>query len=130
MKTVKKLVTLILALLLVTVPALAAQDYSSFSDDDLWAEMKAIQAELWARSIAKDGVTVNSGTYKIGEDIPSGNYRIAMKEGTVSALISVDSAMYIIDDSTPEIGKLVLENDSTLKIIGTVIIYAYTGLFN
>lgn len=130
MKTMKKLLSLSLALLLVTVPALAARDYSSFSDEDLWAEMKAIQAELWARSIAKDGVTINSGTYKIGEDIPSGNYRIAMKEGTVAALISVDSAMYAMNDSTPEIGKLVLENDSTLEIMGTVIIYAYTGLFN
>ncbi len=130
MKTMKKLLPLFLALFLVTVPAMAAQDYSSFSDDDLWAEMKAIQAELWARSIAKDGVTVNSGTYKIGEDIPSGNYRIVMKEGTVNALISVDSTMYVINNSMPEIGKLVLENDSTLEIMGTVTIYAYTGLFN
>lgn len=129
----KKLLSVVLVLALLAVPAFA-EDYASMTDDELWAANKAIQAELWARSITKDGVTIPKGTYTIGEDIPIGIYRVEIPEGGWSVLLSVytedgDEKMFSVNEDSP-IGKLDLNGYTSIEFSDNVIFKAYTGLFN
>lgn len=135
----KKLLIVLLALILTAVPAFA-EDYASMSDEELWAANKAIQAELWARSIAKDGVTVPTGVYNVGEDIPAGTYRIVIAPDCVLSMITMnyynekyemdDSDLFSMTKNQPEIGKIDLSKYTSIEISGPVVFYAYTGLFN
>ncbi len=135
----KKLLVFTLVLALLAVPVVHAEDYASMSDDELWAANKAIQAELWARSITKDGVTIPTGSYIIGEDIPAGIYRIEMPEGAMMVTVSVyatdektimDGEMYILTSGNPEVGKIDLSQYKYIETTSSIIIKTYTGLFN
>ena len=130
----KKLFVFALVLALLAAPLAHAEDYASMTDEQLWEANKAIQAELWARSITKDGVTIPKGEYIIGEDIPEGVYRITIPEGGWSVLLSVYSAddkeeRYSISSESP-IGKLDLSGKTRIKFDDVVIFHIYTGLFN
>ena len=136
----KKLFVFALVLALLAVPAVHAEDYASMTDDELWAANKAIQAELWARSITKDGVTVPTGVYNIGEDIPAGIYRIVIAPDCIISMITMnyynekyemdDSDLFSLSQKESEIGKIDLSKYTSIEISGPVVFYAYTGLFN
>lgn len=136
----KKLFVFVLIFALLAVPAVHAEDYASMTDDELWEANKAIQAELWARSIAKDGVKVSAGKYKIGEDIPEGKYRIVLAETESLCFIYAyyfdevfemeENKMYSLKKDAPELGKFDTEGFTDIEFTNPVIIYAYTGLFN
>ena len=130
----KKLFIFALVLALLAVPLAHAEDYASMTDEQLWEANKAIQAELWARSITKDGVTIPQGEYIIGEDIPEGVYRIAVPEGGWSATLKMstesgEEKRFAVSDDGP-IGKLDLTGYKYISFSSAVIFYAYTGLFN
>lgn len=130
----KKLFLFALVLSLLAVPMAYAEDYASMTDEQLLEANKAIQAELWARSIAKDGVTVPTGEYIIGEDIPEGVYRIDLPEGGWPVLLIVfsedgEEERYSISGESP-IGKLDLAGKARIKLDDVVIFHIYTGLFN
>ena len=136
----KKLFVFVLVLALLAVPVVHAEDYASMTDDELWAANKAIQAELWARSITKDGVTVPTGVYNIGEDIPAGIYRIVIAPDCIISMITMnyynekyemdDSDLFSLTTNQPEIGKIDLSKYTSIEISGPVVFMAYTGLFN
>lgn len=136
----KKLFVFALVLALLAVPLAHAEDYASMTDEQLWEANKAIQAELWARSIAKDGVKVSSGKYAVGDDIPVGQYRIALAETENLCYISAyyyddfmereESKLLILKKDAPEIGKIDLSEYTAIEFTNPVVIYAYTGLFN
>lgn len=130
----KKLFVFALVLALLAVQLAHAEDYASMTDEQLWEANKAIQAELWARSITKDGVTIPQGEYIIGEDIPEGVYRIAVPEGGWSATLKMstesgEEKRFAVSDDGP-VGKLDLTGYKYISFSSAVIFYAYTGLFN
>lgn len=130
----KKLFVFALVLALLAVPLAHAEDYASMTDEQLWEANKAIQAELWARSITKDGVTIAKGEYIVGEDIPEGVYRITIPEGGWSVLLTVfsedgEEERYSVGGESP-IGKLDLAGKARIKFDDVVIFHTYTGLFN
>ena len=135
----KKLLSIALVLALLSVGCALAEDYTTMTDEELWAANKAIQAELWARSIAKDGVTIPMGSYVVGEDIPAGIYRIEIPEGGIMVTVSVyendeksilSGKMYILTSGDPAIGKIDLSQYKYFETTSNVIIKVYTGLFN
>jgi len=136
----KKLFVFALVLALLAVPLAHAEDYASMTDEQLWEANKAIQAELWARSITKDGVTVPTGVYNVGEDIPAGTYRIILAKDSVISMITAkyynetyqmdDSDLFTLTTNQPEIGKIDLSKYTSIEITGPVVFLAYTGLFN
>ena len=136
----KKLLSIALVLALLSVGCALAEDYTTMTDEELWAANKAIQAELWARSIAKDGVKVPTGVYTIGEDIPAETYRIVIAEDCILSMITLNyyNETYAMDDydlftlsqKESEIGKIDLSKYTSIEISGPVTFYAYTGLFN
>ena len=136
----KKLLVFALVLALLAVPIVHAEDYASMSDEELWSANKAIQAELWARSIAKDGVKISQGKYVIGEDIPAGVYRIVLAETENLCFIYAyyydelyemeDNKILSLKNDAPEIGKFDTEGYTAIEFSNPVIFYAYTGLFN
>ena len=134
----KKLLVFTLVFALLAVPVVHAEDYASMTDDELWAANKAIQAELWARSITKNGVTIPKGEYLVGEDIPVGVYRVETPDGGLAAILSVyatdekslmDGKMYSVTKDSG-IGKLDLTGYKYIEFSNSVTFYAYTGLFN
>lgn len=61
--------------------AFGETDYSGMSFDELMKEQERLTAALWA-SDEWQNVTVPSGVYKIGEDIPAGRWSISAAKGT------------------------------------------------
>ncbi len=78
----KKLVSLILcmALLLISLPALAQIDLSSLSFDELLSLNTQVVTEITSRAEWKE-VTVPAGVYEVGVDIPVGYWTISASEG-------------------------------------------------
>ena len=113
----------------------------AMSAADLLALNHQIQLKLFSQQLV-DGVTVPAGTYIIGEDIPSGTYRIGYKglyEYDFCSFMAINaddenflSYTTILGYSgSPEIGKITLPEGTELTIQnGSVIFYAYSGLFN
>lgn len=133
----KKLFSVTLAIVLLVAGFAFAEDYSAMTDEELQAANKAIQAELWARSVAKDGVLIPTGTYIIGEDIPAGKYRVVKQDDIYASYLDLykDADMEDYDylamhEEDPEIGKVDLTGYYALKVDGPATFYAYTGLFN
>lgn len=71
----KKTITMILVLLLISVPVFAESfDFSSMTTDELIALKDSVLAELKARFGQTDHAHVTEGTYLVGRDIDAGTY--------------------------------------------------------
>ena len=75
----KRLIVLIIALVLFTLPALAEIDLSALSFDELRQLQTEISKELTTRPEWKS-VPVPPGLYKVGLDIPAGEWSITCGE--------------------------------------------------
>lgn len=81
----KKVICIIIGLLLVlSSVAIAEVDLASMSFDDLIALQKQLVAEIMSRPEWKE-VTVPTGSWKIGDEIPAGTYSIS----TASIMASI-----------------------------------------
>ena len=136
----KKLIALILAALLIPAASLAAvPDISALPEAELLELNRQIQLRLFSQQLV-DGVTVPDGVYTVGEDIPAGTYRIVYNQGGEFDFCSflaineaaLDSFMTILGyGGSSEIGKLALSEGTVITLErGSVIFYAYSGLFN
>ena len=134
----KKLLALILLFALLLTTASAEIDLSGMSEAELLALSRQIQLLLFGEKLAA-GVTVNPGTYTIGEDIPAGSYKVDVVNPNVSGYLMITDASgeYVASHflgemlGTNTIGKLVLEDGQTVEISGTnVLFYSYAGMFN
>lgn len=129
----KKLALLLVFLLTFTPFANAESiDIQSMSSEELTALRTAINAELLSRGIEKE-VTVPTGRYTVGVDIPSGVYTIKLA-GTMGALVSTYTQsgnydlVYNVTASEP-IGKLDLQEGQTIEIaVESVVFTPYSGL--
>lgn len=136
----KKFVASVLTLLLLlSTVALAEIDISSLSFDELLALNTQVQLALFKEKSMIDGVEVPAGTYVVGEDIPSGSYKVECTGGAYSmAMLTVNEkngglgTMHTLSPLTGSavIGKLVLTEGQTIEITGGSLSFTtYTGLF-
>ena len=120
----KKIMCLIIVVLMVPSFALC-EDLSSLSYADLLALSKSVTAELMKRPEWKE-VTVPSGVWIIGDDIPEGTYSIACADKYGSTItVYADSSMKD-GDFTPisgdsPLGKITLTNGMVVDISRAVI---------
>lgn len=129
----KKFLSVVLALCLLPVIALAEVDLSAMSVDELIELNKAVVMELMSRKDFKE-VTIPAGEYKVGEDIPAGIYTVKVKANQFASLNVLDSKknytskIYVVEVDNP-IGKLVLEEGEIVATTyGSVIFTPYAGL--
>ena len=127
----KKLVTLCLSLLLLMPVCASASDVdlASMSFDELVALKEGILEEIVSRPEFKE-VTVPTGVYIVGEDIPVGAYTVTLKSNGFGEVEINDSykSSYMLTSSSSQIGKLDLKKDDVVKITGTIISQKYAGL--
>ena len=82
----KKLLSLlVLAALLLSVPADAGVDLSGMSFDELIALREQVNLALWATEEWQE-VTVPAGAYTIGKDIPAGYWTIRPVDGKTATV--------------------------------------------
>ena len=138
----KKLITILLILSL-ALPALALADLpdiSCLSVDELLELNHQIQLRLFSEKLI-EGVDVPEGQYIVGEDIPSGTYRLEIvfqRSGGYLTIYDSKDNMKKIKGSfigeywgVVEIGKLELNEGNVVDISGnTLRFFMYSGLFN
>lgn len=124
----KKLVCALLALCLLPVIAFADFDLSAMSVDELAALNKAVVMELMTRKDFKQ-VSVPTGVYTIGEDIPAGTYSLKAS-GSWFSLKILDQNGKKVDSFSleSEIGKLTLNEGETIEITSGAVFTPYAGL--
>ena len=136
----KKLIALILAALMIPAASIASvPDISGLTRDELLELNRQIQLTLFSQQLV-DGVTVPAGTYTVGEDIPAGTYRIVYNPKTeydYCSFLALNEAevfgytTILGYGSSSEIGKINLTENTEVTIEqGSLVFYAYSGLFN
>lgn len=76
----KRIVTLLLLLCALSIPALAEVDLSGMTYDELVALKDQINLAMWSSQEWQE-VTVPQGVWEIGEDIPEGHWTIKPADG-------------------------------------------------
>ena len=137
----KRFLALFVLLILFPVFSLAdLPDISNLTTDELLELNHQIQSRLFSQKLV-DGVDVPAGEYIVGEDIPSGNYRLVVmfpKSGGTFKVYPLSKDDYATVDSflgefwgVTEIGKVALEDGNIVTISGNTLRFLpYTGLFN
>lgn len=64
-------------------------DVTALTDEELNSLNQQLQAELYRRHIAGEGVTVPPGRYTVGVDIPAGRYQVIVDETVAAETIEV-----------------------------------------
>ena len=127
----KKLIALILvALSLIPMVAFADVDFSGMSFDELISLNEKLIQEIISRPEFKE-VTVPTGSYKVGEDIPAGNYSLSFSSGTFGSMIQINDYqdVYSVSSSDPVVGKVTLKDGDSIKIsMGSIVFKPYVGL--
>ena len=83
-------IVLLFTIALLNASALADIDLSGMSFDDLIALQQQVNLALW-ESDGWQEVTVPVGIYKVGEDIPAGEYQVEASSGLGYIEVSSDS---------------------------------------
>lgn len=134
----KRFLCLLFVLILIPLFAFAdLPDISELSNEELLALSYDINLRLFSKELF-NGVTVPQGRYIIGEDIPSGVYRIEITGGSGYYDLREKPDGHIISSGitgksykVTDIGKIELSDGNELYICNsTFIFYPYTGLFN
>lgn len=137
----KRTLSLILAILILTAPALAAApsvDLSAFSYDELVEFNQAVGREIMTRPEWKK-INLPAGDFYGGEDIPFGRYTISIAEDnthayaiTIGNTITDNKDFYRLDGSAGQ-RQLVITigvGDYIHVTVGAMFIEPYRGLFN
>ena len=135
----KRLSALILILCLFSVPAFAEGiDLSAMTFEQLIALQQQINNEIMTRPESQ-GITLQTGIYRVGEDIPAGVYSITLADSRDTCFVGVWG--YAVDDhltnggmlysgllrpSAESIGRIELRSGCVLEI-GNPVILRYAG---
>ena len=137
----KRFVCIMIVCVLFPFAAFASlPDISSLSSDELIELCHQIQLRLFSENLV-NGVEVPAGDYIVGEDIPSGTYRLEVvypsAGGYLHVYKSAESNVSIKDTFLGEfwgvvtIGKIQLEDGNMISISTNALrFFPYTGLFN
>lgn len=119
---------LLVVLMMIPFAAFADNNLATMSFDELVALKNQIMAELVGRGDLKE-VNVPAGTYTVGDQIPAGEYSVALAEGAFMAALTVNEyeSLYSITEDAG-IGRLVLEKGDIVEISGTVVFTKFAGL--
>ena len=128
----KKLICLLLILCLFPVIALADVDLSSMSFDELVQLSQSVTMEIMSRPEWKE-VTVPSGSWYVGKDIPAGDYSVypTSKGGYIRVLNENGKTLITqgLRKETDIFGKLELKDGYTVQIEdGSLIFRPAVGL--
>lgn len=127
----KKLIALVLvALSLIPMVAFADVDLSGMSFDELVSLNGKLLKEIVSRPEFKE-VTVPTGNYTVGEDIPAGTYSLGLASGTFGSMIQINDyqGVYSVSSSDPAVGKVALKDGDSIKItMGSMVFKPYVGL--
>lgn len=119
---------LVVVLIMIPFASFAENNLASMSFDELVALKNRIMAELVERGELKE-VKVPAGTYTVGDQIPAGEYSVALAKGGILAAVIVNEYedIYAVTEEDG-IGRLVLEKGDTVEISSTVIFTKFAGL--
>ena len=119
----KKLICMLLVMCLLPVVGLCDVDLSSMSYDELVTLSQQITVEIMSRPEWKE-VSVPTGTWEIGTDIPAGMYsiRTTSKKATIWYTKKSGIRDYIYVYPEEPLGKIELLEGTTLEINTEVII--------
>lgn len=127
----KKLFALTLVVLaLLPVVACADVDLSSMSYDELITLNGQLFKEIMSRPEFKE-VTVPTGSYIVGSDIPAGTYSLGLASGTFGSMIRINDFQdaYSVTSSDPSVGKVTLKDGDSVDIsMGSIVFKPYVGL--
>lgn len=127
----KKLFALTLVILaLLPVVAYADVDLSSMSYDELITLNGQLFKEIMSRPEFKE-VTVPTGSYIVGSDIPAGTYSLGLASGTFGSMIRINDFQdaYSVTSSDPSVGKVTLKDGDSVDIsMGSIVFKPYVGL--
>lgn len=127
----KKLIALALILVsLIPAAAFADVDLSGMSFDELVSLNGKLLEEIMSRDEFKE-VTVPTGAYTVGEDIPAGTYSLAMATGTYGGMIQINGYQdaYTVTSTDPIVGKVTLKDGDSVEIsMGSIVFKPYVGL--
>ena len=127
----KKLIALTLIILsLIPVAAFADVDFSGMSYDELVSLNSQLFKEIVSRPEFKE-VTVPTGSYVVGSDIPAGTYSLGLASGTFGSMIRINDFQeaYTVSSSDPSIGKVTLKDGDSVDIsMGSIVFKTYVGL--
>ena len=131
----KKLVSLVLALVLSLLAVSALAELADLSLDELQDQAARIQVEIYVRM--GKGFQLYPGEYFVGEDILAGKYRIETVKGYgIVSIYKTDGHLYLSEfmdatdpDNVAVIGKASLENGMRVVIDSTVFLFVpYMGI--
>lgn len=128
----KKLLSVILSVFILSSAALAEIDLESMSYDELYYLYQRVQVQLMKRNEWKE-VTAPVGIWKVGEDIPAGSYSIRASGSMFGNVVlwrgeqndyksGVILNEMFIDDENTLIGKVIMSDGNTLEISGCPVI--------
>ena len=128
----KKLLSVILSVFILSSAALAEIDLESMSYDELYYLYQRVQVQLMKRNEWKE-VTAPVGIWKVGEDIPAGSYSIRASGSMIGNVVlwrgeqndyksGVILNEMFIDDENTLIGKVIMSDGNTLEISGCPVI--------
>lgn len=127
----KKLIILALVIAsLIPVVAFADVDLGSMSYDELITLNGQLFKEIMSRPEFKE-VTVPTGSYIVGSDIPSGTYSLGLASGTFGSMIRINDFQdaYSVTSSDPSVGKVTLKDGDSVDIsMGSIVFKPYVGL--
>lgn len=126
----KRIIAIMIVLLFIFTSSASAGSLSEMTDEELLSMYQQIQSILLSRS-DEYSLTLNAGRYIVGEDIPSGTYRLECKSPYAAANVDVyatseskySSDSFIMAElyNSSVVGKLDLNDGNILKISGSTI---------
>ena len=126
----KRTFAVLIVMIVLSLPllAMADVDFTSMSTDELIAMKEQLMAELIDRGELKE-VKVPSGEYIVGEQIPAGEYSIALADGEILAMITVNEyeQMYTLSEDSG-IGRIVLVDGDAVSVMSSVVFTKFAGL--
>ena len=130
----KRIIAIMIVLLFIFTSSASAGSLSEMTDEELLSMYQQIQSILLSRS-DEYSLTLNAGRYIVGEDIPSGTYRLECKSPYAAANVDVyatseskySSDSFIMAElyNSSVVGKLDLNDGNILKISGSTIDLTY-----
>ena len=140
----KKFFMLLLVLTFVCSSALSedllSKKLGDLSLDELMIINRNIQLRIFEKEATINGVTVPAGLYVVGQDLPSGTYRVvfnSVRDTDYCSFLAVNESesfgftTILGFSGSPEIGKIELSKNTHITITGgELVFFTYTGLFH
>lgn len=112
----KKLVLLIVALLLVSIMVVHAEeiDLSGMSDSEISSLYNSIIQEMLDRGITKSG-DLSEGHYIVGQDIRAGSYSFSSNGGYTRYFVFKSNELFDIYEELSSVAEVMIEGETVFE---------------